>query len=204
MGSLERRARHKEALRKQILDAARELFYTQGFERVSMRGIAEKIEYSPKTLYLHFNDKTEILFHLCEEAFQKLKHKVEALRGTTADPESFIRLGLRAYIDFALENPNDWKIAFLTDIRHYPYRSHEEMPRDSVAYELHETLDRAVADCIERKVFRQMDAQVASHALWVGVHGLALVLVVDPEYRWVDREQLIDATIDILIRGLKN
>ncbi len=52
MGVKERRAREKEQLRQQILSAARELFVTEGYEHVSMRKSADKIEYSPTTIYL--------------------------------------------------------------------------------------------------------------------------------------------------------
>ena len=69
MGTTERRARAKQLLRGEILDAARELFIKHGYENVSMRKIAEKIEYSPTTIYLYFHDKSEILHTLCEETF---------------------------------------------------------------------------------------------------------------------------------------
>lgn len=52
-----RRAREIENLRRAILDAARELFYEQDYRAVSMRKIAEKVEYSPAAIYRYFSDK---------------------------------------------------------------------------------------------------------------------------------------------------
>ncbi len=69
MGVQERRARQKESVREEILDAARTLFVKEGYEHVSIRKIAEKIEYAPGTIYLYFRDKAEILERLCEETF---------------------------------------------------------------------------------------------------------------------------------------
>jgi AcrR family transcriptional regulator len=67
MGVKERKAREKETLRQDILDAARELFIREGYQAVSMRKIAEKIEYSPATIYLHFRDKDDIFDHLSKK-----------------------------------------------------------------------------------------------------------------------------------------
>lgn len=75
MGVQERRAREKKELRQEILDAAREMFVRDGFENVSMRKIAEKIEYSPTTIYLYFQDKADLLDCLCEETFTRLVKK---------------------------------------------------------------------------------------------------------------------------------
>jgi AcrR family transcriptional regulator len=61
----ERRERQRQSLRKQILDAARELFTELGYEAVSMRRIADKIGYSPTTIYLHFADKEALVRELC-------------------------------------------------------------------------------------------------------------------------------------------
>src|ERR687885_1755275 len=79
MGVQERRAREKQELRQEILDAARELFIREGFENVSMRKIADKIEYSPTTIYLHFQDKADLLDCICEETLGKLQQRLAAI-----------------------------------------------------------------------------------------------------------------------------
>ncbi len=72
MGVTERRERERVEIRQKILDAARELFATEGYERVTMRRIAEAIEYSPTTIYHHFEDKDDLVNALCEKAFSAL------------------------------------------------------------------------------------------------------------------------------------
>jgi AcrR family transcriptional regulator len=64
-----RRQQHKEELRRVILDAAREIFVDQGYESFSMRRLAEKIEYSPGSIYLHFKNKEKLFEVLVEESF---------------------------------------------------------------------------------------------------------------------------------------
>src|SRR5580704_8533698 len=114
MGSKQRRAREKEGLREEILDAARTLFVKEGYESVSIRKIAEKIEYSPGTIYLYFHDKAEILAQISEETFSRLEQKLAAInRDQSADPLERVRRGLRAYIRFGLEHPNRYVLTFV-------------------------------------------------------------------------------------------
>jgi AcrR family transcriptional regulator len=62
-----RKERQKEELRGKILEAAKALFIERGFEETSIRNIAEKIEYSPTTIYLYFKDKDDIFYSLHQE-----------------------------------------------------------------------------------------------------------------------------------------
>src|SRR5277367_2891561 len=73
----ERRAHHKAALRREIMDVAAELFGTEGYENVSMRKIAQRIGYTPMAIYLHFKDKNDLLDCICEEAFIQLYRSLE-------------------------------------------------------------------------------------------------------------------------------
>jgi AcrR family transcriptional regulator len=72
MGTTARKDREREAVRRSILNAARELFVTEGYRNVSMRKIAERIEYSPAAIYSYFENKDDIFFALAEEGFQLL------------------------------------------------------------------------------------------------------------------------------------
>src|ERR1043165_1042301 len=95
MGVAERKSRQKENTRQEILDAARDLFVHDGYENVSMRKIAEKVEYAPGTIYLYFKDKAEILDTLCEQTFEKLRARMDAIRRDPGDPVEGLRRGLR-------------------------------------------------------------------------------------------------------------
>src|SRR5215469_11069349 len=86
MGVKERKLRQKKFLRQEILDAASELFVKEGFENVSMRRIAEKIEYSPTTIYLYFKDKAELLEQVCHETFARLTAHLTRILEQPGDP----------------------------------------------------------------------------------------------------------------------
>ena len=83
MGTKERRDRERRELRKKILAAARELFVEQGYDAVTMRKIAQAIEYSPTAIYLHFKDKMAVMRALCDQdylALAKRFRKIADLR----------------------------------------------------------------------------------------------------------------------------
>src|SRR5215813_8380712 len=113
MGVRDRRARQKQLLRQEILDAARELLVRDGYDRLSMRRVAERIDYSPTAIYLHFKDKQELVFSLCEETFAKLVHELETLAREYPDPLVRLRKGMERYIAFGLKNPNHYLPAFV-------------------------------------------------------------------------------------------
>ena len=113
MGTKERRERERDAVRTQILDAARELFVEHGYEGVSMRGIAEKIEYSPTMIYQHFPDKETLIKELCYTDFGKL---ADALQDTLKIPDPIERLRKcgEEYVQFAITYPNHYRLMFMT------------------------------------------------------------------------------------------
>jgi AcrR family transcriptional regulator len=197
MGVVERRARHKEALRRQILDAAREVFVREGYENVSMRKIAEKIEYSPTTIYLYFKDKADLLNRLCEEVFARLGLIIEKIFAESADPGERLHLGLRAYVDFGLTNPNDYRVAFLIGQRG---QTPSELP---TAWRVYGYLRSTVEDCVRTERFRSVDVEAATQTLWAAAHGITSLLIIHDDFPWVDKDQLIEMVIQTSIAGLR-
>src|ERR1700752_2208141 len=112
MGITERRAREKEVLRTKILDAAGQLFVEEGFPNVSLRKIADRIEYSPATIYLYFRDKNELFTSLCYDTFSQLKEELERIETSEKDYVAGLREGLRFYIQFGLEHPHHYMLTF--------------------------------------------------------------------------------------------
>lgn len=204
MGIKERRERQKEVLREEILDAARELFAKEGYDSVSMRKVAEKIEYSPTTIYLYFKDKSDLLFSLCEETFEKLLHNFEEITKHSTDPVECLEIGLCNYIRFGLTHPNHYKVAFMSRPEDL---SLEDISRfispDSMGTKAYLHLRDIVAECIKQKKFKELDPELVAQSLWLASHGVVSLLIVKCHFPWVDREKLIDHTIKSLLSGLK-
>src|SRR5258708_19742260 len=100
-----RQDQEKQELRHAILTAAGELFLEHGYERFSLRKVAERIGYSPTTIYLYFRDKDDLLFTVVDEGFGRFGQQLEAAAASTQDPwERLIALG-RASLAFGFHNP---------------------------------------------------------------------------------------------------
>lgn len=114
MGIAERREREREALRTQILEAARDILSEQGLDALSMRAIAERIEYSPATIYLYFRDKTELIHQVIREGFQRLhEYTLAEMEQVAAEgPLAEYKAMGRAYARFALENTAYFRVMF--------------------------------------------------------------------------------------------
>ena len=100
-----RRARQKALLRQEIIDAARDILAREGYEQLSMRKVAERIEYSPTAIYLHFQDKRDLVFQICEETFVRLVDDLSSLEHDYPRPLDRLREGLRRYVAFGLSHP---------------------------------------------------------------------------------------------------
>ncbi len=202
MGVQERRAREKQELRQEILDAARDLFVREGFENVSMRKIAEKIEYSPTTIYLYFEDKSDLLDCICEETFAKLDRKLTALGASSSNPLDGLRRGLRAYIEFGLKHPNDYRVSFLMDLN--PVADQDCFQRcRAMGQKTFDHVRQSVLQCVEARLFRPVPIEATSQALWAAVHGLTALLIVRPNHPWVERSLLIDTLLDGILGGFR-
>lgn len=200
MGIQDRKIRHRENLRQAILDAAEELFVGQGFNNVSMRKIAKKIEYSATTIYIYFKDKGEIFTCLMEQYYRKLLVIMNDIQDKYGeDPLQCIRKGLRAYTEFGLENPNYYKLAFMLTPE---LKTEDYLDPEFAGTQVQQTLRDNVAECIRRGIFPQMETELGMEILWFMNHGITSLLISNPAYPWVEREKLIDAYIEAAIAGM--
>ena len=202
MGVTERKAREKQELRQQVLDAARELFVREGYENVSMRKIADKIEYSPATIYTYFQDKGEILDCLCEETFLKLHLEKLAAAHHIVDPLQALKKGMETYIRFGLEHPDHYVVTFILKDAPYEKTGSRETRKGKAGQQCFGDMRSIVRRCMEQGKIKNADLEETSQALWAGIHGLTALLITQPGFPFAERDRLIKRTIDILVRGV--
>ena len=200
MSVKERRTREKEQLRRQILSAARELFVNEGYENVSMRKIADKIEYSPTTIYLYFKDKADLLDSVCKETLLSLLNTLELLKKDKSDPVEVLRKSGKAYVEFGLKYPQDYKLTFVVRPQ---FQKGLGLQEGSVGERVFDYLRAMVSECIRQKRFRQVDVEITGQTLWSAVHGVTLLLIDFPDFPWTEKDKLIDTVIQTMIKGLK-
>ncbi|MBX2916157.1 MAG: TetR/AcrR family transcriptional regulator [Cyclobacteriaceae bacterium] len=169
MGVAERKERHKEDLKREILDAAKSLFTEKGLEATSIRAIAEKIEYSPATIYLYYKDKNEIVHALHSEGFKLLVSYFNVLNHITHPFERLKGMG-RAYIQFAVQNPDTYMLIFNMDepLQHVA-NCFEEWNEGDRAFDI---LLKTVKDCQNHGYFSGFVPEQISFVIWSTMHGL--------------------------------
>ena len=176
MGIAERKKREKTERRQAILDAALRLFIEQGFEKVSMRNIAEAIEYSPATIYLYFKDKNELLFALHNQAFGQLAQAFESVFTIEHPLERLAAVGHK-YLQFAFEHPELFELMFvMTGPMEAVLARGESTPWASGRAAFNRVV-QVMQYGMDSGVFHCPDAETAALMTWSQVHGLATLFL---------------------------
>ena len=203
-----RREREKEEIQRRILDAARELFASEGYEAVTMRKIADRVDYTPTALYFHFRDKRTLFRRLCAVDFSALAARFQVL-ARVPDPLERLRMLGRGYIGFALEHPHAYRLMFMTPGQATEGGAEEE---DATAQELPDRdaylfLVRTVSEAIGSRQLRSdlTDPHLVAQIYWAALHGAAALSIAkegDAWMEWRPLEERTGALVDTLIRGL--
>lgn len=167
MGTTERKEREKLEMKETILNAATEMFLNEGFEKTSVRAIANKIEYSVGTIYLYFKDKTELLNALMEQGFQKLGKDFSKVEFGKDPVENLKKLG-QAYVKFAMHNQEYYDLMFIMK-RPIEIAGQEWVSGNKTLNMLKST----VASCIKADRLITDDEDAGTLASWGIVHGLS-------------------------------
>jgi AcrR family transcriptional regulator len=198
--SRHRREQEKEELRQIILTAASDLFLEQGYDRFSMRQLAERIGYSATTLYLYFRDKDDLLFTIVDDGFVNFGRLLANAANTGTDP--WVRLTAlgQAYLNFGFNNPAYyqlmfmWRTDYLTEAR-----AGEKQPRLAAFSILQDTVQYA----LDMRVLQPGSAQAYSDLLWAMLHGVVALAIGMPTMFDPERTQtLTTVALDTLFKAL--
>ena len=200
MGIKERQDRERQAVRESILDAARDLFVTEGYRNVSIRKIAERIEYSPAAIYSYFPSKDDIFFALAEEGFRRLDTRVRTSLGGD-DPLEEVRACWWAYYEFSKEQREFFELMFVD-------RSVPQITEQWTGFAfLHQMLAHAAAGiqrCVDAGIFPpSTNAEVAMHLIWGALTGPAVIGSGCRLAPGEDADALARDVLELVIAGLK-
>lgn len=175
MSVKERKDRQKTKMREIILSAALKLFSEEGYDNVSMRKIADKIEYSVGTIYLYFKDRDEIFYELHKLGFEEFYKRQLAVQNVK-DPLRRITEHALAYIQFALDEPLYYDLMFISRI---PAKTIKKQQDWKSGNRTHEILKLNISQAKHAGYFKDIDVEVAAFSLWSFVHGISSLFVRD-------------------------
>ena len=190
-----------ERLGEEILEAAERLLIETGDEgAVSIRAVADAVGVTPPSIYLHFADKNELMFAVCERQFERLDRVLEEAAAKSDDPLESLRLRGRAYVRFGLDNPEQYRILFMGKPAAEPESFDEARLREAASFD---HLVAAVQRCMDAGAIPPTDAFFVALGMWVAVHGLTSLLIAKPDFPWPGAEELVDHFCSVHVAGLK-
>lgn len=207
MGAKERRERERSDARNRILEAAREMFESKGYEAVTMRAIADRIEYTPTALYHHFRSKHDLLTELCAAEFAQLGRQI-LRKSKAAGPIERLRIAAETYLKFAEKHPSQYRFLFMTVLPPFteegfrPHHQFDDPEQDAYAY-LRQTCADAIAGGLLRAEYD--DADALAQMLWGAVHG-HISLRMAKNYQefvpWKPLRRIVMTTLDTMLQGM--
>lgn len=201
MGTKERHDRERQAVTASILDAARELFLVEGYANVSIRKIAERIEYSPAAIYSYYASKDDIFLALANEGFHRLAAKVNAAM-VSGDALENVRACWWAFYEFAKEEPEYFLLMFVD--RSVP-RITQEWEGFEFLQELLANAVNAVQKAIDAGAFpATLNPNAAMHMLWASLIGPAVVGIRHRLATGEDYDALARDVLNATIAGLQS
>jgi AcrR family transcriptional regulator len=199
-----RKRRGEGALRRaEILAAAKRLFLEEGYEHATMRRVAAAVGVSSTALYLYFPDKDAILLAIAEDFFAELLARLEAVVADAPSPLEALERGLRAYVAFGRERPEEYRVTFLAKIMapSAPGRPAGAKPEIEAADRSFAIMQTGIAALIEAGIFRPVGTTLLAESFLAAIHGLTALLIDQCHDMDTAPEALTDGVIGTMIRG---
>lgn len=175
----QRRERERAQRRRNILAAARTIAAAEGWQAVTIRKVADRIEYSPPTIYEHFRSKEAILLDLMREGFAALLHVLQAARTSTSDPEAALVAMVRAYWEFAWQQPELYQV--MHGLGGVPFCGDVASVKEGVpeADQVFDEVLQALAAFADATGAAVGDPDEAVELIWATLHGLIALVMSD-------------------------
>ncbi len=199
-----RREKEKAEMKKNILKAANEIIKEEGIDKLSIRKIAKKIDYSAPIVYHYFKDKEDIINTIMIRGYEKILREISSSQKNYKNPRENLEKGIRRYIEISLEAPYEYKSILLNsskEILDYTALLFKgaASKRQGIAM-----LCNSIKDIFESEG-RDIDDNVIelkAQIIWVSMFGLIIKLIVENNINKNQKERLIDTLIDYAIRGI--
>jgi AcrR family transcriptional regulator len=181
-----------ELLRERLLDAAVELVDQQGdATHLSVRAVTARAGVSPTALYLHFDNRDELMQALTERGFAQFRTALNGAAQEAEDPAQRLLLAGLAYMRFAQEQPAMYAIIF--GPQDPPAPGAEPPPKPAVAGEAFEDLVSLIADYLGPERSAGIDLAERARGIWSGLHGFVTLRRARPQLEWSDDERFGEA-----------
>ena len=207
VGTKERKEREKAIRREAILEAAKSVFFEKGYQAATMDQIAEKVELSKGSLYLHFPSKEELYISLLVEGLAELCKRFDrAFQESRGWEEKLLRIA-DAYYGFYQENPNYFKILFFFQHGEIASKVSDQLYQECFKEGIQclDFISRAIQEGMDAGEIKQQDPASQAVVLWGAFNGV-LFLYEDEDHRKMfplPLDQIVHTSLEMFLHGLK-
>lgn len=195
--------RRRRKVRDAIVEAAEEIFAEEGESGLSMRRIAERIDYSPAAIYKYFDSKEALFDEIREQFFERLLGRMQKVTAEVKEGPLLNGACLRAYVETGLEQPSHYRLAFTNHFHK------DRLDEASYAFAAALHLEQIIAQSMDDGWFEIADPGLAAAAVWAGAHGLTMLAVTVPGFpegkpgcEGITLDHVIDYQARMIIRGM--
>lgn len=202
MGVKERKEREKEELKNRILEATEKLLRKEGYMNLSVRKIANEIEYSPATIYLYFKDKTDLVYTLVKSRFDNFQKALVTAYGEETNPLELLKIGLKTLISRGIENPNFYMAVFLNDLENQEMAG-QIISDGALRSDGFKILMENLKNAVDQGITRKVDPELTAMTLWSSAVGLMIMLISQHSLSAEEKEASINDFLNVVCIGLK-
>ena len=186
------------SLREDILEVSRNLLVKDGFGKMSMRKIAKRAGVSATSIYLHFQNKDELLLALIESSIAKLASALEENLTDSDDSITKLEKMAQSFVDFALENPQEYEIIYMVRPEEMPKFPKEKFQQIRKIYEL---LAGIISEGKRTGALNVDDPLMSAYMIWAQLHGVASVIISRRLDTRIPNEEFVSQAVDHIIQG---
>lgn len=176
------------------------LIETNDQSALSIRAIAAAVGVTPPSIYLHFADRNDLVFAVCERHAEHLQQAMAAAAEGVDDPWERLRRRGHAYLRWGLDNPEHYRILMSSRPDQTPDRLLDERLADTAGLApAASDLEAAVA---AGQLVPEGDAMATTELLWMMVHGMVSLLISKPGFPFGPVDEAYERMFDLAYRGL--
>lgn len=188
----------EKSLREKILDTSRQFLFTEGYNSLSMRKIANEVGASATSIYLYFENKDHLVHTLIEESVEELSVAIEQSAGRKHASIDKFEAIIRGYVNFALSNPEKYQVIYMAlsgEMTRYPKEKFRKARR---GYAL---LESVILKGIEEGLMELDEPKIAAYSIWAQLHGVISVVLNQRLDSRIDKEKFIEESIEHIVQG---
>lgn len=190
--------KEQKKLKQRILDAARKVLLADGYRNFSLRKIAREIDVSATSIYLHFENKDDLVHTLMEEAIEQLNSQLAQSIQIFEDPISKLSALAYKYINYALDHPREYQVIYLIsseEMTRYPKKKFRKARKG------YEIVTDVLKEGVESGLIDEQKPRIAAYTFWAQLHGVMSVVLSKRLDTRIDQEEFIEEAIDHIIKG---